>query len=311
MKIQLSSFQKDILKLLDTERAVSTKMLIQATKKAPVVVSRNLSRLVQAGVLVVHGRGAGTYYTRSIGATLAEIDKLKTELDSFRPLPEPMVENIQKNLETRFIYATRTIEGAELPLRETALVLAGLSVKGKRDEIEDVKHQKKAFDLVSDFVHSDQTISETFIKQLQKLVTSNTVDVFLSGKYRDHEASISGTNKLFPSPTEVQKRMAEFIAKIKWMEEKKEHPVLIAVYAHYTLLAIHPFADGNGRTARLLMNAILLKHHYPITVIEASLRHKYYEVLRKADEGNFELFEVFIFEAIKKSLEFYLGFLRT
>ena len=170
-----------------------------------------------------------------------------------------------------------------------------------------VKSQQKALELVQDFVYSKKTFSEKFIQTIQKQVTSNVMDVFLRGKYRDHEAGIAKSNKLFPSPSEIKKLMPEFVATIVRMEHKKQHPIIIAAYAHYKLLEIHPFQDGNGRTARLLMNAILLKYHYPITVIEASRRFQYYEALQKADEGAYEIFEAFIFTAIKRSLELHLG----
>ena len=241
---------------------------------------------------------------------MEEVTALKNELDSYRPLPELIVEKINSILESRFIYATRTIEGAKLPLRETGLVLVGMSVRGSRDEIQDVKSQQKALKLVHDFIHSKKPFSEKFIQTIQKQITSNVMDVFLCGKYRDHEAGIAKSNKLFPTPSEVKKLMPEFVATIIRMERQKQHPIIIAAYAHYRLLEIHPFQDGNGRTARLLMNAFLLKNHYPITVIEASQRFRYYEVLQKADEGAYEIFESFIFTAIKCSLELHLGLVK-
>lgn len=304
--IRLSKLQKRILKLLDREGALSTQVLVQQLQTPPATASRNLAKLAQAGRLQVFGKGRNTYYTAVIGTRLEEITELMDELDSHRPLPESIVEKISSILEGRFIYATRAIEGAKLPLRETGMILAGMSVRGGRDEIRDVRSQQKALELVQDFIHSKKTFSEDFIKKIQKQVTSNVLDVFLRGKYRDHEAGIAKTSRLFPAPTEVKKMMPEFVATVNQMERKKQDPAIIAAYAHYKFLSIHPFADGNGRTARLLMNAILLKHHYPITVIEASQRFKYYEVLQKADEGAYEIFEAFIFTAIKKSLTLHL-----
>lgn len=309
-KTRLSELQKRVLKLLDREGVLTTQVLIQKLKIPPATASRNLTKLSQAGYLQPFGKGRNTHYAPVIGVRLEEITKLKDRLDSFRPLPEAILDKLNTIFESRFIYATRTIEGAKLPLRETAMVLAGMSVRGNRDEIKDVQSQLKAFSLVQDFVYSKKSLSEDFIKTLQKQVTSNTVDVFLRGKYRDHEAGISGTSKLFPSPEQVKKMVPELIAKINLMERKKQHPAIIAAYLHYKFLSIHPFADGNGRTARLLMNAVLLKYHYPITVIEASQRLRYYEVLQKADEGAYEIFEAFIFAAIKKSLSLYLELVR-
>lgn len=304
--IRLSVLQKRILKLLDREGALSTQVLVRQLKVPPATASRNLGKLEQAGYLRVFGKGRNVYYTAAIGTRLEEITSLKNKLDSYRPLPESIIEKINSILESRFIYATRTIEGARLPLRETSLVLAGMSVRGSRDEVKDVQSQQKALELVQDFVHAKKIFSEKFIQVIQKQVTSNVVDVFLRGQYRDHEAGIAKSNKLFPSPAEVRSLMSEFVATVDRLERKKQHPAIIAAYVHYKFISIHPFADGNGRTARLLMNAILLKYHYPITVIEASQRSKYYEVLQKADEGAYEIFEAFIFTAIKKSLDLHL-----
>lgn len=308
--IRLTDLQKRILKLLAKEGAVSTQSVIKHLRVPPATTSRNLGKLAQLGYLTAFGRGRSTYYTSSIGVRLEEIADFKNELDSYRPLPETIVQKVSSILENRFIYTTRTIEGAKLPLRETELVLAGISIKGNRDEIRDVQSQKKALELVQDFIKSKKSISEDFIKSVHRQVTSNVMDVFLHGKYRDHEAGIGKTTKLFPSPTEVKKLMPELATTISKMEKQKQHPAVIAAYAHYKLLAIHPFQDGNGRTARLLMNAILLKYHYPITIIDASQRYKYYEMLQKADEGAYEIFEAFIFAAIKCSLEIYLRFVR-
>jgi len=308
--MRLSEFQKRILKLLDKEGAVSTQLVVERLKAPPATASRNLAKLAQAGYLQIFGKGRSTYYAVVTGTRLEEVTKLKNELDSYRPLPESIIGKINSILESRFIYATRTIEGSKLPLRETGLVLAGMSVRGSRDEIQDVKSQQKALELVQDFIHSKKIFSEKFIQTIQKQVTSNVIDVFLRGKYRDHEAGIAKSSKLFPSPSEAKRLMPEFVATIIRMERKKQHPIVIAAYAHYRLLEIHPFQDGNGRTARLLMNAVLLKYHYPITVIEVSQRFKYYEVLQKADEGAYEIFESFIFTAIKRSLELHLELVR-
>lgn len=310
VKTRLSGLQKRILKLVEREGAVSTQIVIQKLKAAPATASRNLTKLTELGYLGSFGKGPGTYYTVQLGTRLTELNQLQTELESYRPLPETIVQKIDVILVSRFIYATRTIEGAKLPLRETELVLSGISIRGNRDEIQDVKNQQKALELVQDFVAAKQELSEDFIKALQRQVTSNVVDVFLRGCYRDHEVGIGQSDKLFPSPEEVKKAMPNLVATVNTMLHKNQHPAVIAAYLHYKFLAIHPFQDGNGRTARLLMNAILLRGHYPVAVIEASQRYKYYEVLQKADEGSYEIFEAFIFAAIKRSLELYLALVR-
>jgi len=296
--------------LINEEGALATQMVVKKLQTSPPTASRNLQKLQKAGYLTQKGKGRSTYYLLPTGTRLEELENLKQELDSYRPLPEPIVDKINSMLTCRFIYATRAIEGAKLPLRETALILAGTSIKGDREEISDVFHQKKTLDLVNDFVNNNLEISESFIKNLQKEVTSNTADVMLNGVYRDHEASIAGTVKIFPDPADINELMSAYIASILRMAKKKQHPAIIAAYAHYKFLTIHPFADGNGRTARLIMNSIMLKYHYPVTIIESSRRNLYYQVLQRADEGAYEIFASFIYSAIKESLELYLKFVR-
>lgn len=294
------------MKLLEKENALTTQVVSKALNVPEVTASRNLRKLVKLGKLTVLGRGRGVHYVAKVGATLQEITILKEKLDFFRPFPPEIIKNIEQALIGKFVHATNSIEGSQLTLRETDLVLAGATIKGKRNEIQDVINQKNALELIKVFLKKDEEMSEQFIQNLQREVTANVGDVFLHGKYRDQDVSIFGTDKIFPSPFEVQELMQKMVEKINFMLRKKHHPALVAAYAHYHLTAIHPFFDGNGRTARLLMNAILLKYHFPLTVIELNKRQDYYEALQKADAGMYEIFQAFIFGAIRKNLGLYL-----
>ena len=309
--MRITELQKSILRLIQKESVLTTQVVSRRLSVPEVTASRNLKKLTELGYLSAFGKGRAVHYIQKTGATLQDISQLQAKLESCRPFPPEIVQNLEKALVGKFIHATNSIEGSQLTLRETDLILAGATIKGSRDEIQEVKNQQQALVLIKEFIKSKEVISEKFILSLQKEVTANVKDVFLNGKYRDQDVSIFGTNKIFPSPHEVPKLMQNLIARINLMEEKQQHPAIIAAYAHYQITAIHPFFDGNGRTARLIMNTLLLKNNYPITVIEFSKRAEYYEALQKADNGLYEIFQAFIFGAIKKNLELYLSVLEV
>ncbi len=109
-----------------------------------------------------------------------------------------------------------------------------------------------------------------------------------------------------PKAHEVPTLMKKLMREIENIELKRFHPVKIASYAHFKLVHIHPFVDGNGRTARLLMNLILLKYDYPSAVIKNQDRIEYYNALEKAHDGNMDLFDEFIASSANRSLDIYL-----
>lgn len=305
----ISELQKRILKLLKKENALTTQVTSCSLNIPEITASRNLKKLTEGGFLTSLGKGRGVHYIQKTGATLEEIALLQAKLSEYRPFPPAIVESIEKALIGKFVFATNSIEGSKLTLRETDLILTGASIKGNRDEIQEVKNQQQALQLIQDLLTNKNVISEKFIQRLQKKITANVGDVFLNGKYRDQDVTIVGTDKIFPPAREVPKLMENLVAKITFMESRKQHPAVIATYAHYQVTAIHPFFDGNGRTARLLMNTILLKYDYPLAVIEFSRRSEYYAALQKADNGLYDIFQAFIFSSIKKNLELYLTIL--
>ena len=94
-----------------------------------------------------------------------------------------------------------------------------------------------------------------------------------------------------------------------WLSDAADdlHPVALAAQAHHRLVAIHPFIDGNGRTARLVMNLILFRYGYPPTVLLSINRRQYYQVLMQADGGRIGPLENFVGKAVERSLMLYLG----
>ena len=106
----------------------------------------------------------------------------------------------------------------------------------------------------------------------------NGVDSKRAGRYRDHQVFITGTEYVPPTADEVPALMKEFVRELNAKKDSL-HPVVYAAFAHRRLVDIHPFADGNGRTARLLMNLILVNKGYCVVSIPPVLRQQYISAL--------------------------------
>lgn len=235
----------------------------------------------------------------------AKILKKKKELDKLRPLPRAALQELKKQFEIELTYNSNAIEGNSLTLRETQLVLEhGITVKGKslREHFEAINHKEAIVFIEQSF---KEEISENLIKKLHKLILEKIYDE-AKGQYRKENVRILGAIKSPPQAVKVPKLMKEFIEYIKKNPEKL-NPLEFAAMLHYKLVEIHPFIDGNGRVSRLLMNLLLMKHRYPITIILKVDRKKYYTTLKEADQGNIKPFLDFIGSAVNRSLDIYLS----
>ncbi|MBN8681647.1 MAG: Fic family protein [Chitinophagales bacterium] len=218
-----------------------------------------------------------------------EIKNLQDEIEDFRkqPLDPIAVEKLREHFRTHHIYHSSGIEGNRLTLQETSLVLKeGIDITGKplKDSIE-VKNLGIAFDFLHESVDQDVEITENYLKQLHSLIIGDNPSLN-PGDYRNIGVLITGSEHKPPEPFEVPIRMRELF---EWMKANKdENPIIVAAIAHHELVKIHPFKDGNGRTARLLLNLILLKNGFPICNIKRSERPDYYNALSLADEGEYE-----------------------
>ncbi len=234
-------------------------------------------------------------------------EKLK-RLNTFRPLPTSAVQKLREQFQIEMTYNTNAIEGNSLTLRETFLVVnEGLTVKGKplKDHLEAKSHQA-ALEYLYELIERDHrvTLSERLIRQFHQLVMQD-IDREWAGVYRNGPVMITGTKHRPPEALEVSKKMH---ALVTWLNtnERKIHPIELASQAHHKLAAIHPFFDGNGRTSRLLMNVLLMRKCFPLTIILKNDRKKYYRVLSRADEGDLAPLVQFIAQTIERSLDMYL-----
>lgn len=237
---------------------------------------------------------------------LTRIERKKAQLDQLRPLPIMTIARLRDQILTEWIYNSNAIEGSTITLQETRLILeTGLTIGGKslREHFEVINH-RDAIDYVEHLVESDEPITAFHVRQIHKLVLSR-IDDENAGQYRETQVRIAGASFTPPESWLIPNLMTEWE---EWLvvEEKHSHPIELAALAHHRLVAIHPFIDGNGRTARLVMNLILMRSGYPPTVIQRINRRQYYHVLDQADTGKPAALVNFVGRAVERSLNLYL-----
>lgn len=209
---------------------------------------------------------------KSKESILSQIDRKKVELDSKRPLTEGEVARLNEEFIVEYTYNSNAIEGNTLTLRETDLVLRGLTIAQKplKDHMEAVGH-KEAFEFVSELVRDNVPVSESIIKQIHYLVLADKKDD--RGVYRRVPVRIMGAQHEPVQPYLIQPRMEELLQNYS---ESKEHIITKLARFHIEFEGIHPFIDGNGRTGRLLVNLELMKAGYPPIDIKFTDRIAYY-----------------------------------
>jgi len=243
---------------------------------------------------------------------LNQLTVKKQKLDKFRPLPQELIKSLEEWFKVEITYSSNAIEGNTLSRIETAEVIekgisAVISGKALRDQLEAVNHAK-ALEFIKTLASqrkSHQFITEKDIKAIHKIILTGIDDQW-AGKYRQTEVFIKGADVEFPSAHKVPYIMTEFI---QWLEDQQEeHPVRVASNAHFKFVSIHPFIDGNGRTARLLMNLILAINSYPMAVIRNEERIRYLEVVNLGQTQNdLKSFYSLIEESVERSLDVYLN----
>lgn len=238
---------------------------------------------------------------------LERLDEKKGKLDKFRPLPTALVKNLDNWFRVELTYTSNAIEGNTLTRSETALVVEkGITVNGKtlEEHLEAINHAE-ALDFIKGLVHKKrQNIMERDLLDIHRAILRK-IDDANAGRYRSVGVRIAGLPVALPNPLKIPALMKEFFT---WLHNKnQDHPVKIASDAHLKLVTIHPFADGNGRTARLLLNLLLLQRGYPPALIRKEERKIYIDSISKAQlEGRTEDYYTVIYKAIDRSLNIYL-----
>ncbi|MEM6720759.1 MAG: Fic family protein [Bacteroidota bacterium] len=248
--------------------------------------------------------------------------ELKKELDSLRPIDAEMEAIIMQKFRLDWNYHSNHLEGNTLTYGETkALLLFNITAQGKplKDHIEVTGHNE-AINWVIDVVKGEYPLTENFIRQIHSLLLKEPYEVDAEtpdgkptkkkvhvGEYKktsNHVKTVTGEIFRFATSEETPAKMTDLLS---WynnkIAEETVNPILLAAEFHYKFIRIHPFDDGNGRTARIIMNFVLMKYGFPPTIIKTEDKENYFAALRLADTGNIEAFIQYIAQNLIHSLE--------
>ncbi len=240
-------------------------------------------------------------------STFDRLYEKKEVLGIARPLPRVALQKIKESLSIEWIYNSNSIEGNTLSLRETQMVLQeGITVKGKslREHFE-AKNHELALKHLYKLVHKDYIIQAKDILFLHSLILRSIEDDF-AGRLRTSGVRISGANFVPPNAQKVSillDELLEFVIK----NPLQLNDIELSAVFHHRFVWIHPFFDGNGRTARLTMNLLLLSKGFTPAIILRNDRKKYYEALNQANKGSYQKLILLMSQAIERTLNIYLN----
>lgn len=241
-------------------------------------------------------------------ALVAAIAEQKAELDALRPLTSAAMLAVQKHFDVELTYTSNAIEGNTLTLRETAEVIEhGITVGGKplKDHLEAVDHYDAVL-WMRELAGGTQRLGEDTVCELhRRIVARSRPDI--AGHYSPYPRRIAGSAVVFPNPRKIPDLMAALGRDLEQADQRPE----TAFDIHFRLTAIHPFSDGNGRTARLLMNLMLLRAGYPPVAIGLPHRRDYLDSLEVGSlTGQLDRFQAFMHGRLCQTLQAYLDVLR-
>ena len=234
-----------------------------------------------------------------------DIDAAKEKLDALRPLRGPQVLTLGEAWDIEMVYESNRIEGNSLTLRETEMVVArGMTIAGKplKDHLEAV-NLMAAWRRLLAMAAARGGVSEADVMELHGMVMARISDEE-AGRYRRGFVRIAGARHVPPNAAKVPELMGAL-----FLKTPLPHPVGEAARVHHGIASVHPFSDGNGRTARLAMNLTLLRGGFPPVSLSPDLRAAYYSALESADSGDDAAFAGFIGEAVQKEIERWLALL--
>jgi len=250
---------------------------------------------------------------------IQQIDKLQSKILENGPIPTELLNKINYKLRLEWNYTSNSMEGNSLTKRETRTVMVNaIEVNGKPiKDITEIKKHDKVISTIMKLGKGDLNISESRIKEIHKgiMYEDDPEKQKQIGQWKNVNNFMTNVDEErfdFVQYTEVAERMHQLI---NWTNSEKEkiqrkkndaiHPIILASKFHIDYVTIHPFYDGNGRTARILTNLILISFGYPPLYINESEKQNYYRYLTdiQADGGQPNLFYGFMADRLLRSVQ--------
>jgi len=242
---------------------------------------------------------------------LEQIHQKKEKLDTFRPLSPAQVKNLKNVYDIQLTYNSNAIEGSTLTYSETKLILnEGITIGGKsmNEHLETINHQE-AISFIEELANiNTNEITLEDIKNIHHLILKG-INNKNAGAYRIQNVGVvksDGEIHSFTEPLKIEEEMNTFI---EWLHSQTiQEPILLASLVHLKFVSIHPFIDGNGRAARLLMNLVLLQNTYPQAIIKVINRAEYIQAVEKYQQSSSNEYNDFynvVLKSINDSLDLY------
>ncbi len=235
-----------------------------------------------------------------------KLEQKIAKLNSLRPLPPEVVKRLRDKFEVDMTYHSNAIEGNRLTLRETWLVLRrGITIRGKsiNEHLEATNHAE-AIGLLEKMADGKKEITEIDVLNLHATILDK-ISPSDAGFYRHEQVFIEGSKVVLPNWRKVPELMKPVYIMLN-DKRKGIDAIKSAAKLHHETVRIHPFVDGNGRLARLLMNLRLMRAGFPPTILRREERRAYYTSLEKADKRDFRSLAMLISKDVEQALDLYL-----
>ncbi len=243
----------------------------------------------------------GKQYKYLKNEEINHIEDLKEQYnEKINSMQREEYKKFQKSFFTELTYDSNAIEGSSLSLQETSLIInEGLVPEGKTlREVYEARNHAKALKFIKEY---GEDLDESFILKIHKIIMDGISERF-TGRYRETQVRIFGSNVKFPQAYMVQQLVKNLIYWYK-KNKKEYHQFELAIIVSMKLVTIHPFIDGNGRVSRLVMNFLLGKKKYPWINIYNKRRQKYLEAVRKANDEDYSMIAPFLVNALEENLK--------
>jgi Fic family protein len=255
--------------------------------------------------------GVSTYYFLVCNLTMMSkyLEQLKAQYDSLLPPSSEALNAFNAWVDVEYTYESNAIEGNTLTRGETGILLDKGFAQGNKPYLHysEALDHKDAVDLIRSMGNAETSIVQYDIKEIHACVTRRSYP-FIAGKWRDTQAWAAGMDTRYAEPHEIPAKMRDFCDWLNSSAFLATSVVEQAARAHFGLAVIHPFSDGNGRTARLLMNLILQRRGYPMAIIRVRDRDAYLDALATAGNDDFAPFIKIVGEAMEESLRRAISF---